>query len=146
MKINEESIKWALKSLESMGDSDLFARPFELSIIKKLGDTASSRIASLDISDFGYGPSRRFIVPKDDLSYRTASQLDPLNSVILTALIYEYGELIESKRRSKDEKKVFSYRFAPEADGQIYDSANSWNNFWNMRRNGVRPTHFTKVQ
>jgi retron-type reverse transcriptase len=131
MKINEESIKWTLKSLESMGDSDLFARPFELSIIKKLGDTASSRIASLDISDFGYGPFRRFIVPKDDLSYRTASQLDPLNSVILTALIYEYGELIESKRRSKDEKKVFSYRFAPKADGQIYDSVNSWNNFWN---------------
>lgn len=130
MKIKEESIKWALKSLETMGDSDLFARPFELSIIKDIGDTASSRIASLDISDFAYGPSRRFIVPKDDLSYRTASQLDPLNSVILTALIYEYGELIESKRRSKDEKKVFSYRFAPDADGQLYASANSWNDFW----------------
>jgi len=130
MKINEKSIKWALTSLQKMGDSDLFARPFELSIIKELGDTASSRIAALDISNFGYGPSRRFIVPKDDLSYRTASQLDPLNSVILTALIYEFGDLIESKRRLKDEKNVFSYRFSPEADGQMYDSLNSWNNFW----------------
>jgi len=131
MKISEDSIKWALKSLEKMGDSDLFARPFELSIIKGLGDIATSRLASLDISDFSYGPARRFIVPKDDLSYRTASQLDPLNSIILTALICEYGELIESKRRSTDEKKVFSYRFAPKDDGQLYDSVNSWNDFWN---------------
>ncbi|MCK4818272.1 RNA-directed DNA polymerase, partial [bacterium] len=130
MKINEESIKWALKSLETMGDSDLFVSPFEFSIIKDIGDTASSRIAALDISNFTYGPSRRFIVPKDDLSYRTASQLDPLNSVILTALIYEYGKLIESKRRSKDENRVFSYRFAPDTDGQLYASANSWNDFW----------------
>ena len=130
MKISKESIKWALKSLENMGDSDLFTRPFELSILKELGDTATSHLASLDIADFDYRPSRRFIVPKDDLSYRTASQLDPLNSVILTALIYEYGELIESKRRLKDEKVVFSYRFAPEANGQLYDSAYSWNYFW----------------
>ena len=130
MKIDEESVKWALNSLENLGDSDLFARPFELSIIRALGDSASNRIASLDISDFNYGPSRRFIVPKDDLSYRTASQLDPLNSVILTALIYQFGELVESKRRSKDENKIFSYRFAPKVDGQLYDSANSWNNFW----------------
>lgn len=131
MKINEDSIKWAVKSLENMGDSDLFARPFELSVIKELGDTASSRLASMDISDFSYGPARKFIVPKDDLSYRIASQLDPLNSVILTALIYQYGELIEAKRPLIDEKKVFSHRFAPEDNGQLYDSANSWNDFWN---------------
>jgi retron-type reverse transcriptase len=130
MKINEESIKWALKSLESMGDSDLFARPFELAIIKDIDSSAIARIAALDISDFSYGPSRRFIVPKDDLSYRTASQLDPLNSIILTALIYEYGGLIESKRRPKKENKVFSYRFAPDTEGQLYASANSWNDFW----------------
>lgn len=130
MKINEDSVKWALKSLENLGDSDLFSRPFELSIIKELGESASSSIAALDISDFGYGPSRRFIVPKDDLSYRTASQLDPLNSIILTALISEYGGLIESHRRPKDEKKVFSYRFKPDDGGQLYDSANSWNDFW----------------
>lgn len=130
MKIKKESIKWALKSLENLGDSDLFARPFELSIIQDLGDIAVSELAALDLSSFGYGPSRRFIVPKDDLSYRTASQLDPLNSVLLTALIYEYGHLIEAKRRSKEEKKVFSYRFAPDTDGQLYDSANSWNDFW----------------
>ena len=111
MKISEDSIKWALKSLEKVGDSDLFSRPFELSIIKELGAYASSRIASLDISDFGYGPSRRFIVPKDDLSYRTASQLDPLNSIILTALMYEYGGLIESKRRIKMKKKFLAIDF-----------------------------------
>jgi hypothetical protein len=105
MKIKKESIKWALKSLENLGDSDLFVRPFELSIIQDLGDIAVSELASLDLSSFGYGPSRRFIVPKDDLSYRTASQLDPLNSVLLTTLIYEYGHLIEAKRRSKEEKK-----------------------------------------
>ncbi|OGM08540.1 hypothetical protein A2159_03130 [Candidatus Woesebacteria bacterium RBG_13_34_9] len=130
MKLNKASIQWALKSLENLGDSDLFTRPFELSIIKELGDIASSKLASLDIPNYSYGSSRRFIVPKDDLSYRTASQLDPLNSIILTALIYECGPLIEAKRRPVKEKIVFSYRFAPDVDGRIYDSANSWNDFW----------------
>jgi retron-type reverse transcriptase len=130
MKIKEESIKWALTSLEYLGDSDLFARPIELSIIKELADRASLKIASLDLSSIPPGPARRFIVPKDDLSYRTATQLDPLNSIILTALVYEFGNIIEEKRRPKDEKTVFSYRFAPNSDGQLYDSADSWNNFW----------------
>ena len=130
MKIVKDSIQWALTSLEYLGDSDLFARPIELAIIKELEDQSSSKIASFDLSDLTFGPARRFIVPKDDLSYRTATQLDPLNSIILTALIYKFGNLIEEKRRPKEEKTVFSYRFSPNSDGQLYDSTNSWNDFW----------------
>jgi retron-type reverse transcriptase len=130
MKINQNSIKWALTSLEYLGDSDLFARPIELAILKEIVDQSSSKIASLDLSTLVPGPARRFIVPKDDLSYRPATQLDPLNSIILTALIYEFGNLIEAKRRPIGEKNVFSYRFAPNSDGQLYTSANSWNEFW----------------
>jgi hypothetical protein len=130
VKIKAESIEWAIHSLENLGDSDLFVRPIELSIIKDLGGSALSRIASLDLSSCNPGPARRFIVPKDDLSYRTATQLDPLDSILLTALVHEFGHLIEARRRPKEEKAVFSYRFAPNQDGQIFDSANSWNTFW----------------
>jgi hypothetical protein len=38
MKINQNSIKWALTSLEYLGDSDLFARPIELAILKEIVD------------------------------------------------------------------------------------------------------------
>lgn len=130
MKIKEDSIKWALNSLLQLGDTDLFALPVELKIMNELGDQITSRIASMDLSSISFKPSRHFIVPKDNLSYRTATQLDPINSLIFTALIYEYGNLIEEKRIPKKEEIVFSYRFSPSSDGQLYDSLDAWNNFW----------------
>lgn len=130
MKIKPESFQWALQSLQKLGDSDLFANPVECYVLNELSDSAVSRIAACDLAGFIPGPARRFIVPKDDLSYRTATQLDPLDSLVLTALVYEYGHLLEARRRPRHENTVFSHRFAPDDKGQLYDVADSWNSFW----------------
>jgi retron-type reverse transcriptase len=131
MKIGTDSLQWALKSLDRLGDSDLFTGPVELLVLNELGDSAVSKIAAHDLATFIPGSARRFIVPKDDLSYRTATQLDPLDSLLFTAVLYEYGQLLESRRRARQEKTVFSHRFAPDEKGQIYDISDSWNIFWN---------------
>ncbi|MEW6423441.1 MAG: hypothetical protein AB1523_01665 [Bacillota bacterium] len=91
MKFKPESFRWALQSLKKYGDSDLFTYPVELSVLNELGDSAVLKIADCDLGNFIPGPARRFIVPKDDLSYRVATQLDPLDSLVFTALAYEYG-------------------------------------------------------
>ena len=74
------------------------------------------------------GPHRRFIVPKDDVSYRQATQLDPQDTIILSAIVFEYGNHIEAHRRS--EKEVFSYRFLPTTQGGLYSDQIGWNDFW----------------
>lgn len=114
MNLSEDAIRWALNHLMILNDSDLFPRPIELDIVATLETNAVSAIASLDLTQHEPGPSRRFIVPKDDISYRAATQLDPLDSIILASLMYQYGSLVEKARRPVDEKTVFSYRFKPE--------------------------------
>jgi retron-type reverse transcriptase len=130
MKLAPTSYQWAFESLARLGDSDLFASPPEFSVLQALGNAAIIKLAQCDISSITHGPARRFLVPKDDLSYRTATQLDPLDSIILTALMYQYGQQIESIRRPSAENTVFSNRFSPQASGHMYGTASSWNEFW----------------
>ncbi len=132
MKLAESSYTWALKSLERLGDSDIFTSPVEFQVLRELGHDAVRRLAACDLSSMIPGPARRFLVPKDDISYRLATQLDPLDSVVFTALIYEFGQLIEARRRPPAEKTVFSHRFAPVPTGQIYATDDSWNQFWDF--------------
>ena len=130
MKVAVDSIGWALNHLITIGDSDLFPIPIEFDAIAGLGAEAIKILSDLDLSQVSPGSARRFIVPKDDLSYRIATQLDPLDSIFLAALMHQYGNQIEAKRRAVGEKRVFSYRFAPDTNGNFYDKTFSWNEFW----------------
>jgi len=131
MEINSDSLRWAINHLITLSDSDLFPRPIELDVVYELGEDTITFLSNLDLAQVTPGAPRRFIVPKDNLSYRVATQLDPLDSIFLAAIIYKYGELLEKKRRPKDEDRVFSYRFSPDHSGHFYSSAFSWNLFWN---------------
>jgi len=130
MKLDKEFLSWAVKHLINLSDTDLFSRPLEIDAISELGDEALKILEDIDLSNYDPGPSRRFIVPKDDLSYRIATQLDPLDSILLAAIIYQYGKNIEDRRRPMDEKSVFSYRFNPDDHGNFYKQDYSWNMFW----------------
>jgi hypothetical protein len=68
------------------------------------------------------------MIPKDELSYRIATQLNPIDSILFSAIIHQFGDLIENKRASIDD--VFSYRFAPELNGKLYSSQGTWENYW----------------
>ncbi len=130
MKLRTESLRWALGSLARLGDTDLFPHPIELDVLCAGLDESVSLLSEIDISNHIPGPARRFIVPKADLSYRQATQLEPLDSVLITALIWESGKDIEERRRPRSENSVFSYRFAPSPDGQLYSEPSAWNEFW----------------
>jgi len=130
VKLNEQSIEWAIKSLDKYADTDLFPKPVELKVIcSDIGESVS-RISDLDISDHQPVAPRRFIVPKDNYSCRAATQLDPLDSLILTAIVHQFGELVEKRRLPVSEETVFSYRLQPSSDGRLYGSDNAWNRFW----------------
>jgi hypothetical protein len=103
MKLRPDSLRWAVGSLKRFGDTGLFPRPIEVDVLTADTDTVVAQLAEVDISTHIPGAARRFIVPKADLAYRQATQLDPLDSVLLTALIWELGEKVECRRRPKAE-------------------------------------------
>ncbi len=133
--ISEDSVRYALTSLIKLGDSDLFILPFEINVINEMGEEAIDKICSINFSNFSHGSCRNFIVPKEYLSTRRVTQLDPLDSIILTAIVYQYGQLIESRRIPIRDNQVFSYRFKPTPDGYMYDRNLNWNAFWKHCRN-----------
>ncbi|MEW6107304.1 MAG: hypothetical protein AB1563_13265, partial [Bacillota bacterium] len=45
------------------------------------------------------GPSRGFVIPKGEVLHRVATQLDPLDSIFLEAIVRQFGEYLEERRR-----------------------------------------------
>jgi retron-type reverse transcriptase len=128
--LTKDSIKWSIDFIHKHSDGDLFPKIIEINAIVKNIDQFISLTKGKDLtqSQFSPGACRRFIVPKDEKSYRQATQLDPQDSILLTAIIYQYGQGIEDRRLNKD--IVFSYRFLPDTIHGLYSTQNAWNNFW----------------
>lgn len=130
MRLQQQSIEWAIASLNRHGDTDLFPRPVELEAVVGRTAEVAAELSSMDLSGLAVGAARRFIVPKDDFSYRAATQLDLADSIILTALVYELGNAIEKRRRPASDNEVFSYRFSPSTDGDLFSGPDPWHAFW----------------
>jgi len=128
MTLQAASLDWAVDFVQAHSDGDLFPKVLEIEAVAAEKAHFVSQIAGADLNAFPPGSCRRFIVPKDDISYRQATQLDPQDSIILSALVFQYGQQIESLRLPAN--RVFSYRFNPTLPDGLYSSKTAWNNFW----------------
>jgi hypothetical protein len=134
MTLNEKSYRWSIKHLFKESDTDLFPKPFELTVVRDCEEILINLCKDLDITTYKWKPARRFIVPKDNTSYRVATQLDVFDSILLGAIIYEFGNLIEDKRVPEEDETIFSYRFKPTEEGSLYGNKKAWTNFWTSCR------------
>jgi len=125
--------------MQAHSDGDLFPRVLEVEAIAAVKEDFIAQIAGADLGSLPPGSCRRFIVPKDGISYRQATQLDPQDSIILTALVYEYGRKVEALRLPSS--RVFSYRFAPTAPDGLYSGKTAWNDFWRTAAQLGRRSH-----
>ncbi len=130
IKIGDNSIKWAMKHLLEQRDTDIFPFPIELNIINDEIDYVSTKLRNKGISEYKWHYARRFIMPKDLLSFRIVTQLDPIDSLFLAALIKEFGHIIEDSRVPAEDKVVFGNRYEPSADGRLFKSDRQWRKYW----------------
>jgi hypothetical protein len=124
-------LDWSLESIEARGDNDLFSPPFEFSIFRANWPALSNELLELRVDVYHWSEPRQLLLPKDAVSFRHACQLDPLDSLILTALVKLAGPRIEAKRQPRD--RVFSARFA-KAGSALYDTDVGWEQFWHQSR------------
>ncbi|HEY4032652.1 MAG TPA: RNA-directed DNA polymerase [Ktedonobacteraceae bacterium] len=134
LRLRVDSYRWAINHLLNKSDTDLFPRPFELEAIRYYPDEVEKALQKTNIVSYSWFGGRSTIVPKGVLSFRPATQLDPWDSLMLTALIHEYGKEIEDKRIPYDDEIVFSYRFDPRNDGEMYRRDADWPSFWKKSR------------
>ena len=126
--LNIGSLEWAIETISRHSDGDLFPKIPEFRAALDEKCVLAQALAKPTLDTLDPGPSRRFLVPKDEISYRLATQLDPQDSIILTALLHQFGQGIEDRRLSRD--IVFSYRFGPTDEHGLYTSQSAWNDFW----------------
>lgn len=122
LKLKKESLDWALKHALSHGDSDIFPRAFEFRAIEFDWDYIRDSLTSENLLQWKSRPLRKCLSPKHGYGFRIATQLDPLDFLLFTALMYEIGVDIEKARIPKSEGIVHSYRFKPHDDGSMFDS------------------------
>jgi len=137
MNLSVNTFKWVLKHIKKDKDTDLFPKLKEYEILFSNEADLINELSKIDIGNYTWQPYRRFIIPKDEFSYRVAMQLDPIDSILFEAIIYEYGMNIENKRIPINENKVFNYRFKPDDTGALYNKKDSWKNFWNISKSKV---------
>ena len=76
MTLQKESIKWAIEFLSRHSDGDIFPRIPEISAINEQSQGLVDALANKPMSaTFLPQPCRRFIVPKEEFSYRQATQI-----------------------------------------------------------------------
>ena len=134
LTLSSSSLDWALKQAERFGDTDIFPMPFEFSAIRHDWDRLVAHLSSSDILKWTVRPNRECLSPKSAYSFRISTQLDPLDSLIYSALIYEIGEELEAFRLSPEEGIVFSRRFDPQPDGTMFSRSTSYSQFQERTR------------
>lgn len=119
--MKKESLDWALNHALTRGDSNIFPRAFEFEAIKFDWEHVRDSLTSADVLDWNSRPLRRCLSPKHRYGFRIATQVDPIDFLLITALIYEIGNDIEKARIPKSEGIVHSNRFKSDADGRMFD-------------------------
>lgn len=142
MKLQEDSIRWAIKHIKKEKDTDLFPVLKEYEILFENEKYLVNILKNIEIENYNWQQYRRFIIPKDEYSYRVAIQLDPIDNILIVALIYQYGYKIEKRRLPIESKKVFNYRFKPTSDGKMYDKKEAWKNFWSTSKEKMKQYNF----
>lgn len=129
MHVQDDSLDWALKHVSRFGDTDVFPLPFEYATIRQDWDTIRAYLASQDLDTWAVREMRRMLTPKQDLGFRIATQLDPLDTLLICALIYEIGAEFEAARIPVSKQCIYGYRFLPTEEGQLYDPAINYSAF-----------------
>lgn len=148
LHLRPDSLDWALAHIEKHGDTDLFPYPFEFQAIrhcwdagKGYGEVKSRGLRELfraiDLSSWSLRPQRRCITPKNRFGFRIATQLDPVDTILFHATVYEIGLEIEAARVPPDQGIVHSYRFKPSAEGDMFDKAFGYRTFLSKTRGKI---------
>ena len=125
MKLNEESLEWALLHLTRYYDSDFFPRLFEFDAIKNDWKKIKEHILEIDLEDYAPKSPLVYLAPKPNGNFRVVHQLDPIDSLIFTALIYENASLIEAFRLPESRNIACSYRIKPDTNGSFFEKENT---------------------
>ena len=129
-RLDQAALNFALRHAEKYGDTDLFPQPFEFSAIRAEWDNnILPWFLKQDVGNWQPRPSRRIITPKASAGYRLSTQLDPLDSLFYTALVYSLAPEIEKARIPMSQRVAIAHRFRRNSSGDMWRRGGTWEDF-----------------
>lgn len=135
LKLRKDSLEWALRLAINKGDTDIFPPAFEFEAVMHDSQVTTpghksliEEISEQDILTWRTRPFRSCLMPKHKYGFRISTQLDPLDFLVYTALIYEIAPDIESRRVPANSNIVHSYRFKP-TENSMFDPDYNYSTF-----------------
>lgn len=128
-QLRPESIEWAITHIRRHGDTDLLPVPFEYEAIRHAWPRIKAHVEGIDLATYETRAPRRYLVPKQTFGFRVAVQLDPIDTLVYTALAYECAQAVENFRIPKERQVACSYRFAANDRGDMFEKSNGWDDF-----------------
>lgn len=132
--LQNHSLDWALAHVSRYGDTDVFPVPFEYAAIEYDWANVKASLAAADVLQWTTRPQRILLSPKARNGFRVITQLDPLDFLVFSSLVCEISADLETRRVPVAENRVFSYRVAPQADGQLFSPDTGYRQFLEVCR------------
>jgi hypothetical protein len=124
------SLEWALTHLSKYGDTDLFPRAFEIDAVKADWSTLKPVLQAIDLSQHGTSADRKLLMPKGKSAFRAVVQLDCIDALLYTGLVYEAASAIERNRVDRSLRIACSYRVSIDPDGRFFEGgSDGWDDF-----------------
>lgn len=130
VKVKENCLEWALKHLVNFYTSDFYPKQFEVKAIQHNWAKVKDYVLSLDLNSYTPKTPIITLAPKPNGTFRVVHQLDVIDALIYSSLVYEVSSLIEDFRIPKTERIACSYRIKPDLGGSFFDkNDNGWEDF-----------------
>lgn len=134
-RLKESSVEWALKHVTHFYASDFFPREFEFEAMAHEWADIKAYILGFDLHEYVPNTPLVSLALKPNGTFRVVHQLDPIDSIIYTALVYEVAAKIEQYRIPRDEKIVWSYRIRPSVKGSFFNrEEDTWRDYMRQTR------------
>jgi hypothetical protein len=129
VKITTDELEVALQYLEETTLSDFFPRPFELDAVRFSWDQIKDVLNSIDLLNYDTQDFYELTAPKGKWQVRPVKLLNPLDTILFTALSFRFAPIIQDKRNEYSDGIVFSWKYNPSRRGTKKMFESDWRGF-----------------
>lgn len=130
MKLTSDAVEFAKTHITKFYDSDFFPKPFEYLALWDNWSDVKSYLVTTDLKQILMEDPIIMCSPKPSGTFRIVHQIDPISSIVYTALTYIIAEKVEQNRFELSERVACSYRVSVDKSiGTFFDSGTGYGDF-----------------
>ena len=124
----EDDLEFGKRHIQRFYDTDFFPKHFALDSLWHCWNEVKALVMSKSVRELPLSTPDAIVWPKPKGGYRVVHQLDPLSSVVFSAIAHNVAGAIELARRPREERVACSYRITT-ADGSYFDTGTGYDEF-----------------